>query len=771
MDPMISLGQKNTLAEYMILSGADNRPPMLDKDLYDSWKSRMELYMQNREHRRMILESVEHGPLIWPTVEDNGVIRTKKYAELSAAEKIQADCDMKATNIILQGLPADIYSLVNHHRVAKDLWERVQLLMQGTSLTKQERECKLYDAFGKFTHIKGESLHMYYLRFTQLINDMNIYKMKMEQFQVNIKFLSSLPPEWSKFVTDDKLVKICILPTLISFMHILNNTKSMQMKSSPHYGSIPPIKYYSTTYPSIPPAITYPSALYPHAYSSTIHQEACPQPQSVPQIEYTISTVNQQTNLAEFPQIDSGLACPKPKRKRDAMWFREKVLLVEAQGNGKVLTKEELEFLADPGIAEAVQDTNSSAQQDALILPVFEQLFNSINQVTNYSKDFGKCFVLQRELSDEQALHPIIDQSSSSSIKIKAPRELRKVTKVQIVFNQMEVAVQQYHVDKESELQAKDMTIKKFKAHIKRVNETSTGESVKKDLDEIETINIELEHRVTKLIAENEHLKQTYKQLYDPINHYEFVLRNKLNLWLIKKLKGKDIVDNAAQMSNAATIALGMYTLDPIYLAPKVKNNKEAHEYYLKHTMEQAAIFREVVEQAKSRNPLDSAFYSACNIPKVTNRPLLSSTRVKPSTSASGSKPLGAQALCSVCNECLFDANHAMCLIDHVNSMNVHDKSASKKNKKRKEWKPTGKVFNSVRYKWKPTMKTNQITYEMRGKEIVLVRERHEVLESWTRHGIEAVTVRKTASMSYNLTACDRVEVQKNLLDRVSQLY
>ncbi|GJT48395.1 hypothetical protein Tco_0974552 [Tanacetum coccineum] len=168
MDPMISLGQKNTLAEYMILSGADNRPPMLDKDLYDSWKSRMELYMQNREHRRMILESVEH-----------------------------ADCYMKATNIILQGLPADIYSLVNHHRVAKDLWERVQLLMQGTSLTKQERECKLYDAFDKFTHIKGESLHTYYLQFTQLINDMNIYKMNMEQFQVNTKFLNSLPPEWN----------------------------------------------------------------------------------------------------------------------------------------------------------------------------------------------------------------------------------------------------------------------------------------------------------------------------------------------------------------------------------------------------------------------------------------------------------------------------------------------------------------------------------------------------------------------------------------------
>ncbi|GKE99939.1 hypothetical protein Tco_0023290 [Tanacetum coccineum] len=96
MDSIIPLELKNTLVEYMILSGADNCPLMLDKDLYDSWKSRMELYMQNREHQRMILELVENGPLIWPTIEENGVTRTKKYAELSAAEKTQADCDMKA---------------------------------------------------------------------------------------------------------------------------------------------------------------------------------------------------------------------------------------------------------------------------------------------------------------------------------------------------------------------------------------------------------------------------------------------------------------------------------------------------------------------------------------------------------------------------------------------------------------------------------------------------------------------------------------------------
>nr|GEV05987.1 putative ribonuclease H-like domain-containing protein [Tanacetum cinerariifolium] len=105
-----------SLADKGIFSGADNRPPMLEKDMYDSWKSRMELYMVNRQHGRMILESVEHGPLLWPTVEEDGVTRQKKYSELSVAEAIQADCDVKATNIILQGLPLEVYALVSTHK-------------------------------------------------------------------------------------------------------------------------------------------------------------------------------------------------------------------------------------------------------------------------------------------------------------------------------------------------------------------------------------------------------------------------------------------------------------------------------------------------------------------------------------------------------------------------------------------------------------------------------------------------------------------------------
>ncbi|GJV16039.1 integrase, catalytic region, zinc finger, CCHC-type containing protein [Tanacetum coccineum] len=321
LDSIIPLGQKNTLAEYMILSGVDNRPPMLDKDLYDSWKSRMELYMQNREHEIMILESVENGPLIWPTIEDNGVTRTKKYAELSAAEKIQADCDMKATNIILQGLPADIYSLVNHHRVAEDLWVRVQLLMQGTSLTKQERECKLYDAFDKFTHIKRESLHKYYLRFTQLINDMNIYNMKMEQFQVNTKFLNSLPPDRSKFVTNVKLVKDLHTTNFdqlhayleqhefyaneVRLLHERNQDPLalLQQQFPPsQYGSIHPTQHYSSTYPS-QPQFNHSSIPPSYPYQSQMNLQTS----SIPQIAYQSPQVSTQP-MTESPLVDSGLA-------------------------------------------------------------------------------------------------------------------------------------------------------------------------------------------------------------------------------------------------------------------------------------------------------------------------------------------------------------------------------------------------------------------------------------------------------------------------------
>nr|GEZ08543.1 retrovirus-related Pol polyprotein from transposon TNT 1-94 [Tanacetum cinerariifolium] len=210
-----------SLADKAILSGAENRPPMLEKDMYDSWRSRMEMYMLNIQHGRIILESVEHGPFLWPFVTEEGVTRLKKYSELSAAEAIQVDCDVKARNIILQALPSEIYALVSTH--------------------------------------KGRQIHM--------------------------STGSSRPfASGSGGTPGRRRVIVCY-----------------NCKGEGHMAK----------------------------------------------------------------------QCTKPKRKRDTEWFKDKVLLVQAQANGQVLQEEDLDFLADPGTAESstnqtVITTNVAYQADDL---------------------------------------------------------------------------------------------------------------------------------------------------------------------------------------------------------------------------------------------------------------------------------------------------------------------------------------------------------------------------------------------------------------------
>nr|GEZ39625.1 hypothetical protein [Tanacetum cinerariifolium] len=127
-----------------IVDCADNRPPMLEKDMYDSWKSIMELYMLKHPHGRMILESVEQCPLIWPSVEVEGVTRLKKYLELSAAEAIQADCDVKATNIILQGLPPETPNDLGFQGTSSGDGPRCQETMEDTvAQNSSERVSKI----------------------------------------------------------------------------------------------------------------------------------------------------------------------------------------------------------------------------------------------------------------------------------------------------------------------------------------------------------------------------------------------------------------------------------------------------------------------------------------------------------------------------------------------------------------------------------------------------------------------------------------------------
>ncbi|GJW67358.1 retrovirus-related pol polyprotein from transposon TNT 1-94 [Tanacetum coccineum] len=293
-----------SLADKSLLSGGDNKPPMLEKHLYDSWKSRMELYMMNRPHGRMILASVEKGPLVWPSITEDGVTRLKEYVELTPAEAIQADCDIKAINIILQGLPTEIYALVSQHRVAKDLWEKIKLLMQGTSLTKQERECKLYDEFDKFTYKKkGETKFVTDVKLVKDLHTTNVDQLhahlqQHERHAIEVRLMHERNPDPLALVASHQLTQ----PAYQSHLHPHQQSLSQQ-HVSPYQSSQFLTPYQHHQY-STPLSSTYPT----NEYQSTVHHNVYSQQPSIPQLEYAPTTYQQQQ--PEFSQPDSSLVVP-----------------------------------------------------------------------------------------------------------------------------------------------------------------------------------------------------------------------------------------------------------------------------------------------------------------------------------------------------------------------------------------------------------------------------------------------------------------------------
>nr|GFA56016.1 hypothetical protein [Tanacetum cinerariifolium] len=296
-------------------------------------------------------------------------------------------------------------------------------------------------------------------------------------------------------------------------------------------------------------------------------------------------------------------AVHKAKRKRDEAWFKDKVLLVQAQANGKVLHEEVLEFLADPKIAETqstqyVITNNTAYQADDLGAYDFDcDEINSakialmanlshygsdnlvevriLNEQNNVDKASASCVqslkiknlkhTLFKHLKEKESLEQkAVEQHCVE--KNKFHDKMKDILKenerlleqamstniVNIVVNAnvnyacktvnecehgvtIETELQRDFIKKECydtlfkqyttlekhcmslESQQKDTVILKLKERIKSLSGNVKEEKIKREIEEIETINLELDHRVTKLVAKNEHLKQTYKQLYDLI--------------------------------------------------------------------------------------------------------------------------------------------------------------------------------------------------------------------------------------------------------------
>ncbi|GJU35474.1 hypothetical protein Tco_1183828, partial [Tanacetum coccineum] len=281
----------------------------------------------------------------------------------------------------------------------------------------------------------------------------------------------------------------------------------------------------------------------------------------------------------------------------------------------------------------------------------------AMNESVNYVEMCNKCLELEAELIKQHNMvekdkYNRLSKSFSKleqhciSLELAMQHNKEIFQKTNTSMNQTDPSFDQLFElnNLKAELQAKDTTIKKLKANIKRLNKTSTTNSVKNDIDEIETINIELEHKA------KEHAKSLVNQLNQ---------------------KSVEITDLNAQLQEK---------LDLVTLAPKDKNNRETHIYYLKHTMEQAAILREIVEQSKSLNPLDSASYSTCKYVKLIQE-LLGYVREtcpdihKPSKKLVAVTPINKKKTVSS----MFDARHELCFLEFVSDMNASFKSKSVK--------------------------------------------------------------------------------------------
>ncbi|GJV46518.1 retrovirus-related pol polyprotein from transposon TNT 1-94 [Tanacetum coccineum] len=182
------------LSEDIQCAGSDTRPPMLDRTDFTSLQQCIRLYCQGKENGVNILNSIDEGPF-----------QMRTFQETLVEDKERYNAYIRATNILLQGLPKDIYTLINHYTDAKDIWDNVKMLLEGSELTKEDRESQLYDDFEHFRQNKGETIHDYYIRFAKLINEMRNIKMTMSRMQVNSKFVNNMLPEWGRFVTAVKL--------------------------------------------------------------------------------------------------------------------------------------------------------------------------------------------------------------------------------------------------------------------------------------------------------------------------------------------------------------------------------------------------------------------------------------------------------------------------------------------------------------------------------------------------------------------------------------
>nr|GFA84522.1 hypothetical protein [Tanacetum cinerariifolium] len=131
--------------EEISAAGSDTRPPMLVESDYNSWKIRIHRYIRGKPHGKLIWKSIQDGPSPHPMITDpqpegSTVVpmpRKKLDSEFSDEENTREMADTQAEIILGQGLPRHIFNILNQTSTAKEIWDNLELLMQGSGRTPQ----------------------------------------------------------------------------------------------------------------------------------------------------------------------------------------------------------------------------------------------------------------------------------------------------------------------------------------------------------------------------------------------------------------------------------------------------------------------------------------------------------------------------------------------------------------------------------------------------------------------------------------------------------
>nr|GEV49618.1 hypothetical protein [Tanacetum cinerariifolium] len=673
MYSIIPFEQKNTLAEYMILSGANNRPPMLDKDLYGSWKSRMELYMQNRDHGRMILESVENGPLIWPTIKENGVTSTKKFAKLSAAEKIQADCDMKATNIILQGLPTDIYLLVNHHRFAKDLRERVQLLMQGISSTKQERE----------SWYKEKAMLAEAQEAGQILDEEQLVFLA-DPGVPDGQVVQTIIPNNAAFQTED-------LDTYDSDCDDISNAQAVLMANISNYGfndisEVP----HSETYlndmenQSVHAMQDFEQTPAVDVSNNKIHSDS----NIIPYSQYLEETQQEKSNKE---QNNKSITAELERYKERVKTFEQRlnidlgsrVKMIDSQMDDmikeKLVLKEQVDSL-EQNLSKQIKEKDcllqtltafkrESKEKEAKNIKNEIDLEKRIKELDNFFESYQNLFYLKKA----QRIKPTLYDGVVISAKHV----------VMLVIDDEETLILEEESRSKKAKKDKDPEAIKHKISNKTIDYVKLNK-LYKDFGKNFVPQQELMADETLWEIHLEYLKNTQEQAD--------ILQG-----IFEQAKAKQPLDNVLDFAykHAQRIQeLLVYVQDtcPNAIKPIAKKVVVTPKNKVKKVR---------ILQTPSKNMKNKVEAQPRNVNKKNRvvEPICDDNVNQSQLNAN------SELICATCKKSIFDGVHDMCLFDFVKNMNSRAKSA-KKDKKQNIWKFTGHVVTKVGFKWKPTSRT-----------------------------------------------------------------